>query len=252
MKSVGSYFYSQSFYFIIILNLNLPGILMLTVHKSKRKTTTPLPVLVSEARFLFEWSQADRELLTSAGLNWEKIESLPELFSHSESLYARCQTEREMLSLARKDLKEKFENGKTKRTLIAARIRFALEEAGSKIKIPPHFRHKSYSSILGDLNNLVNVCRQFEELLDRTGFSQRDTDSFTFDVRELQSEWMKVHRMELEYEKLRDSYLEKYHELLEVVQIIRRYAFELFPAGSHRRKGYVSQYWKSFKTKSTN
>jgi hypothetical protein len=164
-------------------------------------------------------------------------------------LYARYQAERAILSLARKDLKEKFEIGKAKRTLISSRLRFALEEAGSKVKIPPLFNHKSYSSILGDLNNLLYICGHFEELLNRTGFSPSDTDKFALVVAELQSEWLNVHSMELECERLRDSYHEKYHELLGSVQLIRRYAFELFPAGSHRRKGYVSQYRKELNSR---
>jgi len=46
-------------------------------QQQRFKTTVPLPVLVSKAKFLYEWCQYDKKDLLSVGFDWEIVAVSP-------------------------------------------------------------------------------------------------------------------------------------------------------------------------------
>lgn len=150
----------------------------MTITKSKlEKTSTPMPILIGEARLIHVWCQDDKSVLVAAGLDWKIAESLPLLCDNSESLSIQCKIEMISLSRFRKKLQQEFKAASLSRSKIAERIRYALYIAESNQKIPVYHRRKVNSEIIQDLLSLEALCCYFSDILTRTGFDQAQSES---------------------------------------------------------------------------
>jgi hypothetical protein len=211
------------------------------------KTTIPLPVLIGETRMMYTWCQPDKSELISLGLKWEVVESLPVLCDTCETLSINCKIEKIALSQCRTELKNRFKTAIQKRTIILEKIRYALYVAESHHSLPAYYRRRTHSEIIEDLFNLSALCDHLKELLEKTGFDHKQSDSLRTLSLELQNEHVALSESIFSYEDLRKRYIRTYHELYTSAQKLRNCAFEVFPPDSPRRQGYYSQYRKTHK-----
>jgi hypothetical protein len=206
------------------------------------KTTIPNPVLVGETRLLYDWCQSDRDELLSFGLDWQVIEELPDLCSKSESLFAQYQVEKITLAQFRRTVAKKFSSAMATRTRITERIRYALYVAKSDKQLDWYRLRRTRLEIIEDLFNLADMCVFLRNSLENVGFNADQADSVKRLAEELQSVSIELFKRELDCKDVKKEYYTAYTNLYSSVQLIRKCAFEVFPPGSPRRKGYQSEY----------
>lgn len=209
------------------------------------KTTVPFPVLVGEIRTMFAWCQPDRDKLIKAGLDWTLVEKLPLLCDTAEKLCIRSKLDKVQLSLRRKRLAVKFRKAVLVRTVTCARIRQALNSAGSKKTLPSCKNRRKQHEILKDLFDFSGLCDHLEKELSAIGFKPKRTRSIRRVAQQLQREMVDLDLFKAEIGFRRGEYLSSYHELYSASACMKRCALDLFPPGSPRRPGYVSRYRKS-------
>jgi hypothetical protein len=220
---------------------------MVKLRTKLEKTTIPCLVLVGEARLMYEWCQSDKNEFESFGFNWETVNTIPALCNESQNLFVQLQIENITLEQYKRDLAKRFYEATKMRTVVSERIRYALQIAESDKHFPGYSRRRDYMEIIGDLLNLAGFCEQFKDILEKIGFNQQKAEDIKLLAIQLQTENVTLYSRVLENKDLKKKYLSAYHDLYNLVQLLRKCAFEIFPPDSPRRNGYQSQYRKVHK-----
>ncbi len=211
------------------------------------KTTIPNPVLVGEARLLYDWCQSDKNDLLSFGLDWQLIGELPDLCTKSESLHAKYQVEKIALAQFRRTVTKDFSSAMATRSRITERIRYALSVAKIDKQLNWYSLRRARSEIIEDLFYLAELCVHLQDPLKNVGFSLDQAVTVKLLAEELQYINVELFKRELDCKDIKKEYYAAYYTLFSSVQIIRKCAFEVFLPGSPRRKGYQSEYRKTHK-----
>jgi hypothetical protein len=211
------------------------------------KTSIPWPLLVGEARLMYEWCQPDKDLLIAAGLDWGIVESLPALSDKGQALSVQCKVEKISLAQRRRTLNQQCKAAIATRTGLAKKIRYALSMAGNDQKIPSYHRRVTCSEIVEDLIFLVALYDNLTDILEKSGFNQDLCTAITQTAQKLQNDNIELKLLNDDYKDLRTLFLCAYHSIYKISQDIRKSAFEVFPSDSVRRTGYQCQYRKGKK-----
>ncbi|HEX2956061.1 MAG TPA: hypothetical protein VHO70_04495, partial [Chitinispirillaceae bacterium] len=221
--------------------------MMNTQNNNKRVTTSiPQPILVGETMLLHRWCVIDREILVRHGLDWKMIESLPELCSTCDSLYIKFTIAKQEKVQMRKKLVQSFKSASRVRALAVKNIRYAISAVESDRKLPCYSKRKSHPAIIADLKEIASLCVHFESALSKTGFRQQQAGAIMKCAHLKEQEYLKYQKLKLDYRELKTNYLHAYKNVYNASKKIRNCAFSIFPISSERRKGYVSEYRKSF------
>jgi hypothetical protein len=115
---------------------------------------------------LHKWCIDDREVLVQNGLDWNIVESLPELCRICDTLYIEFSLTKKEKGFSRKKLVRSF-NASRVRSLITERIRYAISVAGINRKLPAYSKRKSIPTILADLKVVAALCDHLREALEK-------------------------------------------------------------------------------------
>lgn len=195
---------------------------------------------------LHRWGVDDREALVGHGLDWKLIESLPELCGTCDSLYIEFSIAKHEKVQMRKRLVLSFKNASRVRSLISEKIRYAISVTEMGSKLPGYSRRTKYPEIIADLKTLAGFCDHLQEILETTGFKPCRSTAVKKCAALKEKEYLAIQSLLLDFKELKKRYVQSYRNLYKAVQAVRKCAYTVFPAGSERRKGYASQYRRSF------
>ncbi len=202
----------------------------------------PVPVYIQEAENLRHWCRADREKLTSAGLDWSVVESLPSLIDDLRQAQAVWNVSTDNIRL-RERWKQMVTEARDLRFRLSRTMKFIFRKDPSSLaSIRTFGEGRSHAAVIQSLNSLAVFGEQRIETLRAAGFDITELCRATDLAREMAALFAGVNRAKLSCDRNLRARDMAFSRLEEAVNEIKVHAKFVLWRDPHRLKGYSSEF----------
>lgn len=215
-------------------------------HKELRSATMPMSVFLQEAEDLYHWCQQDHKKLTSAGLDWELVDSLPDRLDATREAHARWTKIRFTDDRARKRYYDLAPKSYELREDLVHSLRYAFRnEPPLSMRLEKISAGRSGKDMISDLIDLAKLMRDNPAPVEAVGVPQtlaQRAEARGQELLSLVAEEIRTSDTPPKEQIIRDQAYTYLRLLVDDIRACGQYLFWRDPA---RVKGYESGYSKN-------
>lgn len=209
----------------------------------------PVDSYIQETEILYHWALADKEALIAAGLDWARVETIPDLSEALTRAEANWQARKHNDSVELKWANDAPLAYDLRRRILRS-FRFAYRDDPILLSAARALgKGKKHTGMIQDLNDLAVLGKKNPELLHAIHFDMSLLDKAAQMSGELTETLARVTTLRNGYnmaKKIRDQ---AYTNLKKVVDVVYAYGRFVFRRGDERYIGYVSQHLRKKRMK---
>lgn len=219
--------------------------------KSVVPPNIPVAVGLQESEDLYYWCQADKSILTQAGLLWDLVDSLPVRIAACRYIQSMLQKDYKTLEDAQKEWAKDSPAAYNLRDELLHHFFHAYRNLPDLVnKVQKIAEGNSHADMIQDLSDLAVLGNGYPEPLKAIGFDFSLLTKAAENAERMSELLAQCNGLRMSDNKLRITRDKAYMYMKQAVDEIRDHGKYAFWRTPERQKGYVSRYVKKYTSRS--